>query len=176
MIAPTPVSLLIPRRPKGAQRLVRAARNNSHPKMILANAEGMSARNYEEQIQRRQQGFQHMWTDRPDNTAKIGDIFAFVKNSLNIKGSDEKTPGKIEMFLIEDVKGPTEQLETWGTDQGDRQVLLLNSRPLYEGTMVEFKSSARTQKDEPYKEGFNVQGTRILQNNQIKHYIEGKIL
>jgi hypothetical protein len=110
-----------------------------------------------------------MWDDSKDNTALTGDLFAYVRNSVNNRGGG-KTPGEIMIFVIEGTSSPEERLESWSENVGqrDRNVVQLNSTPLFKGTMVEWKTYMG------YKERYCVQGTMTLTYQKIKQYIKDK--
>ena len=80
-----------------------------------------SRKDFEEQQILTSDGKTWMWDADPKNTAKKGDIFAFVKNKKDI-----------QFHRITDVRNPTERLDSWrdNVGQGKRNVLFL-SDPIY---------------------------------------------
>tara|TARA_B110000208_G_C11557467_1_gene354025 strand:- start:111 stop:551 length:441 start_codon:yes stop_codon:yes gene_type:complete len=129
-------------------------------------------RDYEEQVERRKVGMTHMWDDSKSCHAVEGDLFAFIENSVKISPkSDAKTDGKIEIFRINAIHSPDERLPTWSNNVGqtDRNVVELSDTPLYEGTMIEWRSYMG------YKETFKVQGTMNIDGQKLRKYIHDKI-
>ena len=110
-------------------------------------AAGMSQRDYTEQKHRISIGEQHCWDDSPNNTAKIGDLFAYVTNKCN--------GDSIELYEIEGISRPDERLASWSTNvgQGNRNVLLLGGKAVYLGGWGQFKKVCG------YADSYNCQGT-----------------
>ena len=140
-----------------------------NPSMIVTpvamGAKSASRRDWLEQVQRRQDGEMHVWDDSKQNCASKGDLFAYVENSVKLKG-DQKSKGWIDVFVIKDVYSPEHRLPSWSDNvgQGDRNVVELSSEPIYSGTMVEWKEQLG------YAERYCVQGTIHLSNNKISGY------
>ena len=80
-----------------------------------------SRRDYEEQLERHDEGATWMWDDvspkTGGNRAKVGDDFAFVFNG-----------NKVIWHTVTEVCSPEMRLPTWATNvgQSDRQVLYLS--------------------------------------------------
>ena len=66
---------------------------------------------------------------------------------------------------------PYERLSSWSDNvgQGDRNVIVISSKSIYTGTMVEFKKTMN------YSEKFNVQGTMCADVKKTHTYFD-KIL
>ena len=141
------------------------------PSMVLTpvamGAKTASRRDWQEQIQRRKDGKMHVWDDSKQNSASKGDLFAYVENSVKMR-DDQKTEGRIEVFVIKDVYSPTYRLPTWSDNvgQGDRNVVELSSEPIYVGSMVEWKEQLG------YAERYCVQGTIHLSHNKVSGYLD----
>ena len=141
------------------------------PSMVLTpvamGAKTASRRDWQEQIQRRKDGKMHVWDDSKQNSASKGDLFAYVENSVKMR-DDQKTEGRIEVFVIKDVYSPTYRLPTWSDNvgQGDRNVVELSSEPIYVGSMVEWKEQLG------YAERYCVQGTIHLRHTKISGYLD----
>jgi hypothetical protein len=123
---------------------------------------------YEEQISRRREGKTHVWDDGAKNRAVVGDLFAFVENSVKIcPGSLEMTQGWIKVFKINQVYLPSSRLPSWSGNvgQGNRNVVELSRDSLYEGTMVDWRKTLG------YKVNFKVQGTIQISHERIAEFI-----
>ena len=145
--------------------------NYQNSKLILTPLKigGNSERDYKEQMDRIENGKQHVWDDSKYNSACRGDVFGYVWNQK--KNGDKKTDGKINLYEILDVMSPYERLSSWSDNvgQGDRNVIVISSKSIYTGTMVEFKKTMN------YSEKFNVQGTMCADVKKTHTYFD-KIL
>ena len=164
------------RRPLKARKY-EVVSHRENPNMIVTpvsqSNKSASRQDYEEQIQRRMGGLSHVWDDSKSCHAVQGDLFAFVENSVKISsGSGAKTEGKIEVFLIKEVHTSEKRLPTWSKNVGqtDRNVVELSDTPIYEGTMVEWRTYMG------YSENFNVQGTMNIDGHKLRQYIHDKII
>lgn len=137
---------------------------------VSLNPRSAARRDWFEQVQRRKEGKQHVWDDSKQNHAEKGDLFAYVENSRKISET-QKSQGWIEVYVIQAVHPPTCRLPTWSGNvgQGNRNVVELSPKPIYTGSMVEWKAILG------YAERYCVQGTIHLKHERIKCYLN-KIL
>jgi len=150
-----------------------------NPNMIVTpiskNPKSKANIDYHEQLQRIHDNLTHMWDDSRYCHAIQGDLFAYIENSVKLRNNDTsgemKTPGKIMIYIILDVHSPSKRLPSWSCNvgQGDRNVLELTDKPIYEGTAIEWKNYLG------YKENYNVQGTIHIDNSKLISYIRDKL-
>ena len=121
--------------------------------LIITPVTSISQKDYDEQVERIDDGLPHMWDDSKTNSAVIGDYFGYVWNQK--KKGDTKTDGKIILYKIIDVLKPDQRLPTWSNNvgQGYRNVIVLTSESVYAGTCLEFKTIMG------YASTYNLQGT-----------------
>ena len=83
---------------------------------INQNPRSHSYIDYQEQLEREQDGVQVVWDDTPYNRAKEGDVFAFVRNNTDVT-----------FRMILETHPPEERLASWSKNvgQGNRRVLSL---------------------------------------------------
>ena len=142
-----------------------------NPSMIITPVamcnKSASRRDWNEQVQRRKEGKLHVWDDSKKNGAKKGDLFSYVENSVILK-DNKKTKGWIEIYVIQGVYLPKYRLPSWSENvgQGNRNVVVLSSEPIYVGSMVEWKEQLG------YASRFCVQGTMYINNNKILGYLD----
>ena len=89
-----------------------------------------SNKNYIEQVQRIKEGYHHIWTDCKNNISEKGNYFGYVFNTTK-----KDKIGKIIIYEILEILDPKYSIDTWNNKE--RNVLLLSSKPLYEGSLID---------------------------------------
>lgn len=125
-------------------------------RLTLTPITDKSRYHYMDQMERIDNDEHHVWTDCKQNCSEKGDYFGYVENPNKINET-----GKIKIYKILEVMEQKYSLKYWNNK--DRNVLLLSSKNIYEGSAKELFNMLK------YSDKYKQQNTmRINKKNQEK--------